>query len=337
MARHACLVRGFWSSFAAVVLLGAPVLSGAAFAQSADGGFTAPGVIEPEGGVLSIGTAATGVVLHIAAAGDTVRRGQELARIDCAPLEASVRSLAGQADAARAAADRVRHGPRPAEIAVGEANVGVARARAEEAADALQRAQRLQVGISVTQATMQQVQRDARITLAQLEDARAKLDLLRTGSREEDITEADARRDAAKAAFEEARARLAQCSVLSPIDGVVAASFVSQGQFVSAAVPTVLVEVEDDESLIVKAAVEAIHFGGLCPSQHASIAMSGETPGLPAVVERIAPRIRAEPGEAPRQGVAAPGFASVTLRLEKQKAGLVPGEPVSVHFVPCHS
>ncbi|MFI4995505.1 MAG: HlyD family secretion protein, partial [Hyphomicrobiales bacterium] len=258
-----------------MALPGAVALPCASFAQS-QGAFSTQGVVEPEGGVLSIGTAATGVVLHIVGGpGEPVRLGQELVRIDCAPLEASVRSLAGQSQAAQAVADRVRHGPRPGEIAVGEANVGVAKARAEEAADALRRAQGLQVGISVTQAVMLQIQRDARITFAQLEDAHAKLELLRSGSREEDVTEADARRDAAKAALEEAKAKLAECSVMSPIDGVVVARLVSQGQFVSAAVPTVLLEIEDDRSFVVRAAVEEAHLADLCLQQHASVTLPG--------------------------------------------------------------
>ena len=86
------------------------------------------------------------------------------AKIDCAPLEADVKALAGQAQAAQAVDERVRNGSRPQEIAVGEANVGVAKARAEEAAEALRRAQALQLGISVTQAVMLQVERDARIS-----------------------------------------------------------------------------------------------------------------------------------------------------------------------------
>ena len=334
MARHACLARGLILWLAMAWPPGGLISSGAALAQS-QAGFGAQGVVEPEGGVLSIGTAATGVVLRIGDAGATVHRGEELLRIDCAPLEAGVRSLAGQSQAAHAVADRVRNGPRAGEIAVGEANVGVARARAEEAADALQRAQRLQVGISVTQAALQQVQRDARITLAQLEDARAKLDLLRSGSRQEDIGEADARRDAADAALEEAKAKLAQCSVLSPIDGVVAARFASRGQFVSAAVPAVLLEIEDDSRLVVRAVVEEARRRDLCPGQRASIGLPGEARGLPATLAGIAPRISPEPAGAPRQSEAQ-GHVVVTLKLDSQAPGIVAGESVAVRFEPCH-
>jgi len=95
-------------------------------AQSKAAPFDAVGLVEPEGGVLSIGTAATGVIERIGGdPGVRVRAGEELVKIDCAPFEASIKSLAGQALAARANADRVRNGPRPEEIAVGEVNVGV--------------------------------------------------------------------------------------------------------------------------------------------------------------------------------------------------------------------
>jgi multidrug efflux pump subunit AcrA (membrane-fusion protein) len=64
-----------------------------AFAQGR-GGFSVPGLVEPADGVLSIGTAATGVISSIVARpGEHVRQGEEIVRIDCAPLEASVKSL----------------------------------------------------------------------------------------------------------------------------------------------------------------------------------------------------------------------------------------------------
>src|SRR5262249_15113065 len=148
-------------------------------------------------------------------------------------------------------------------------------ARAEEAADALRRAQLLQIGISVTQAAFLQIQRDARISAAQLEDARARLDLLRSGSREEDIAEADAKRDAAMAAVEEAKARLAQCSVASPIDGVVVARFASVGQLVSTAEPKVLMQIENDKTIVLRVDVDETHFADLCLGQHAAATTAG--------------------------------------------------------------
>jgi HlyD family secretion protein len=346
MVRHASASRSLAPVLASIGLAAllnpaqGQNLAQAQVSPPARAAFTAQGFIEPSDGIISIGTAATGVIERIAAApGEHVRLGQELVKIDCAPLEADVRTLAGQALAAQAVDDRVRHGSRPAEIAVGEANLGVAKARADEAVEALRRARALQVGISVTQAVLLQVERDARISGAQLEDARARLDLLRSGSRDEDIAEADARRDAATAALDAARARLAQCTIASPIDGIVVARFVSKGQFVSAAVPSVLLWLANDKSLSVRAEVEDTHLADLCVRQRASVVLPGQGNGvLAATVARITPLVIGAPSPgAPRQGEPAPGHVEVILRLDQQNPGILAGEDVMVHFEPCGS
>jgi multidrug resistance efflux pump len=73
--------------------------------------------------------------------------------------------------------------------------------------------------VSVSTARILEVQRDARISAAQLAEARAKLALLREGSREEEVREAYAGRNNAVAELANARARLEQCSVRSPVNG----------------------------------------------------------------------------------------------------------------------
>src|ERR1700688_30977 len=75
---------------------------------------------------------------------------------------------------------------------------------------------------------------------ALLDEVRAKLALLKAGSREEDITETRSRRDAAKGRVEEAAARLRYCSVDAAISGVVLNTNVSLGQLVSTMVPVAL-------------------------------------------------------------------------------------------------
>ncbi|MBV8426477.1 MAG: HlyD family efflux transporter periplasmic adaptor subunit [Hyphomicrobiales bacterium] len=247
-----------------------------------------------------------------------------------------MKALAAQREAARAVDERVRNGSRAQEIAVGEANVGVAKARAEEAAEALRRAQALQLGISVTQAVMLQVERDARITSAQLEDARARLDLLRSGSREEDIAEADARRDAAAAALDAARARLAQCTVRSPIEGVVVEQLASRGQFVTSAVPSVLLRIANDRDLGIRAEVEAAHASELCARQRAIVGRSAGGPGeLQARVTRIAPSIGALASAGPRQAETPPAPMDVFLAFDRPPSALHLGEEVTLRFEPC--
>jgi multidrug resistance efflux pump len=198
------------------------------------------------GKAMPLGVAASGVVQKVLVAdGAHVEAGQLLLQLDCRPLEAEIRVRAANRAAAQAAYERARNGTRPDEIAIGQANVGVALARAQEAEAAYGRLTALTEGVTVTRAQILQDQRDARVTAAQLEDARKRLALLVAGSRPEDIAEALARRDAAAAGVDEAQAQLDQCSLRAPAAGVVE-MVATPGQFVSAAVPAVLVRLTAD-------------------------------------------------------------------------------------------
>jgi multidrug resistance efflux pump len=196
--------------------------------------------------VLTIGAARSGVVQSILVQGGAhVEAGQALLRLDCGPLEKQINFRAASLAAAEASLARVRNGPRPEEIAIAEATLGVARARAEEAHDALQRANGLQAGVTVTRAQLFTVERDSRIADAQQLDAAKKLALLKAGSRVEDIDEAQAKRDAASAFLEEGKAEFDQCTVRAPASGAIQFT-VTVGQFVSIFFPTPLGQLTTD-------------------------------------------------------------------------------------------
>jgi multidrug resistance efflux pump len=193
-----------------------------------------------------LGVAATGIIQKILVAdGAHVDAGQLLLQIDCRPLQEEIKLRAADRDAAEAAFERTRNGTRLDEIAIGEANVGVAQARAEEAQASYGRLTALTEGVTVTRAQILQEQRDARVTAAQLEDAKKKLALLKAGSRDEDIAEALAKRDAAAANLAVAGARLDQCSLRAPVAGTVQA-VATLGQFVSTSVPATLLQLTPD-------------------------------------------------------------------------------------------
>ena len=196
---------------------------------------------------LSLGIAVSGVIDKIPVAdGAHVDAGELLLQLDCRPLEVQIKARAADRDAAQAAYERTRNGPRLDEIAIGVANVGVAQARAEESLDAYNRLRGLTEGISVTRAQLLEGRRDARVTAAQLDDARKRLALLQAGSREEDIAESLARRDGADAEFKLAQARLEQCSLRAPVAGTVE-FLATLGQFVSASIPVTLARLTPDK------------------------------------------------------------------------------------------
>jgi HlyD family secretion protein len=229
-------VHGLAASIAALSAL-APL---PAFAQ------TVSRVASPTA-VMQLGIAATGIIEKIFVRdGDSVDAGQLLVTIDCRPLQAEIKVRGANLAAAEAAFIRARNGPRPDEIAIGEANVGVGRARAEEAQAAYDRAQELREGITISRANLLQARRDARIAAAQLEDQKRRLDLLHAGTRAEDISEAAAKRESAAAFLEEGKARFDQCFLRAPAAGTVKV-LATPGQFVSTNVPVTLVQLTPKE------------------------------------------------------------------------------------------
>jgi multidrug resistance efflux pump len=301
-------------------------------------GVAAPGRIEHAGNVMLIGTAASGTVAELLVQeGARVESGQPLVRIDCAPLQKERNARTSSLAAIEAALARVVQGPRPEEIAIGVANAALAEARAEEASIALQRALSWGQGITITEAQLDQTKRDARIAAAQLDEARAKLALLRAGSRREDILEAQSRRDAANALVEEAEARLGHCSVRAPANGTVLSIGVTPGQFVSTSSAVTLLKLMDDGKRRVRAEVEGRDLARVCMKQPA-IVTSESFPGIQidAVTERMSEAMTrptmssGQPSEKSDRDV-----REVLLSLTKDASNWPIGLRVSVKFGSC--
>jgi len=299
--------------------------------------FAAPGRVESAGGPMAIGSAATGTVKEVLVQeGSRVRAREPLVIVECRPIEAEVQARAAQLSAAEAVLDRVRNGPRPAEIAVAEAAVGYSKARADEAQKTFERTQSLREGVSVSVARLLETQRDARITSAQLAEAQARLALLREGSREEDVREAQARRNNAAAELEIARARLEQCSVRAPVDGVVAEVLVNPGQFLSLAVPATLLRIIADGTLRVRVEVDPRDLARVCAGQPATVtAEAFPNISMRATVEAISPVLTVRPLATAGAEARGKDVASIILSLEGGGPTLTIGLPVMARFGTC--
>ena len=318
---------------AVILTIGWWGLSGVGKGQTAAKPNSAPGRVEGGGDVVSLGTSATGTIAELLVkAGDRVQAGQHLLRVECRNIERELEARESDLAASEAVFARVSHGSRPEEIAIGVANVNLAEARLQEAEKQLQRAQTLREGITVTRVQIDQAERDARIAAAMLDEVRAKLVLLKVGSREEDIAEARSRRDAAKGRLEEAATRLGYCTVDAPISGVILSTRVSTGQLVSSMAPATLISMVDDSKRRVRAYVGEREVSDVCPGERAHVAADGvpETQ-FEGIVENVSPTI----GESPYAGNAAQQFRQVMLSLPEKQQQLPIGLKVSVQFSTC--
>jgi multidrug resistance efflux pump len=305
--------------------------SGASLGQPAD----VLGRVEGASEVLSLGTSATGTIAEmLVAAGDHVKTGQHLVRVECSNVEHDLLARQSELAAAEAVYLRVLHGPRPEEVNIGIANVNLADARLQEADKSFQRTQQLHEGFTVTRVQIDQAERDARIAAALLDEVRAKLNLLKAGSREEDILEARSRRDAAKERVDEAAARLSYCSVNAPVDGIILGVNVSRGQFVSVTVPVTLLTLVDDSRRRVRAYVDERETAKLCPGQRARFTADGVSGiGGDASLENIGITV----GENPLASNPSRQFRQVILSVPDNQQQIPIGLRVLTQFLPCPS
>jgi HlyD family secretion protein len=317
--------------FVAILFCG---IGGTASAQPLNSVVSARGQIEGGSDLFSLGTSATGTISQLLVKpGDHVQTGQPLLRVDCRALEGEVAARKSDLAASEAAFARVTHGSRPEEIAIGEANVNLANARLHEAQKEFDRAQALHEGVTVTRVQIDQAERDARMAEAMLAEVRAKLVLLKVGSREEDIVEAHARRDAAQSRLDEAAAQLAYCTVAAPIAGVILSTRVSPGQLVSSMAPATLITMVDDSKRRARIFVAERDISRICPGEQGQIAVDGVSGDQSeGHIEMIAPEVTENPFE--------PGsarFRAVVLSVSKAQQQLQLGQLISVKLLGCGS
>ena len=324
-------------SLCAAVFIATLAFPSALLAQSSN--FTAPGRIEGAGSTMSIGAAAAGTVSEVLVhEGSRVHAGQTLVTLSCRQLEADVRAREAQLAAAQATYDRSRDGSRPDEIVVGQAVVGYSQARADEAEKTLERTEAMHEGVTVTTARVLEVKRDARIAAAQLEEARARLSLLRAGSRDEDIRQAEALRNASAAEVDATRARLDQCTVHAPVDGVVLDVLANPGQSLSLAVPQPLLHIVPDGPLRVRAEVELRDLAHVCASQRATVvAEAFANATIHAQVASISPAVTPRSIAPATADARDKDVVAVVLNVERGSPALPIGLPVTVRFDSCPS
>jgi len=297
---------------------------------------TAPGRLEA-GGPMTLGAAVSGLITDVLVhEGDRVAAGQALVRISCDVHEKELEARRGFLASAEAAFTRAVNGPRPEEIGIGVANVGLAEARSEEAGISLHRATSLVEGVTISKAQVDQAKRDARMAAALLEEARARLALLKAGSRPEDIAESRARRDMAQAQRDEAAATVAYCTVRAPSAGVVLAAPAAPGQFISTAVPATLVTMVDDRKRRVHAEVDERDVGKLCLAQRAGVtAEAFPNTEVAAVSEQLASALTRRSLRAVAAEREADAVRAVTLGLADGAPDWPLGLRVLVKFAAC--
>ena len=242
-----------------------------------------------EGEALYLASPVSGAVTALnVRRGDRVAAGQKLYVIDPAQVTAQRDQAAAEVDVATAQAADARKGVRPVELAVYEANVAAAEARAREAEMSLRRVRVLEKRGIYAPARLDDAQSAYDAAAAQLLAARKQRDAANLGARRDQVRAADSRVAEARAGLGAASARLSDIAPAAPGAGRIEDVFFQTGEWATANQP-ILALIPDDRIVIrffvPERAVSAYRPGGVV-----RFACDGCPTGLSAKVSYISPR-----------------------------------------------
>jgi membrane fusion protein, multidrug efflux system len=205
--------------------------------------------------------------------GDSVTKGQVVARIDTRDYIAAQNQAVAALAASQAKLAELRAGSRSQEIQQAQAAVNQAAATLENAQKNWERIERLRQSGAIS--AQQWDTADTAKTVAQtaLTAAQEKLSLTLAGTREESIAAATAQVQQAQAALEASQINLTNTAIVAPTGGVIAQKSVNGGEMVAAAQP--IVTITDLGDTWVNARIEETKIGRIIIGQQVQFTVDG--------------------------------------------------------------
>ena len=169
--------------------------------------------------------------------GDRVEKGQLLARMDVRSLQLQSRKLEAEIAAQEQNLLKMRNGSRPEEIRRAEAVLKSAEASLVQARRNDSRMEKLRAQNSISQQERENAQTALRVAIAQKDEAKQALALLRAGFRAEDRAMAAAQLDASRASLDMVRHDISQGELFAPTTAVVSSRLLEPGDMAASNSP----------------------------------------------------------------------------------------------------
>ncbi|MGV7094004.1 secretion protein HlyD [Siccibacter turicensis] len=166
--------------------------------------------------------------------GDAVRKGQTLGTLDRAPYENALMQAKANLATAEAKLDLAKAGYREEEIAQAQAAVNQAEAAYQYAQNFWQRQQGLWKSRTISANDLENARSSRDQALASLKSARDKLSQFKTGNRPQEIAQAQAGVDQAKAQVAQAELDLHDTTLVAPSPGTLLTRAVEPGSMLNA-------------------------------------------------------------------------------------------------------
>lgn len=237
--------------------------------RPATGTVVAKGVVESMDEV-DLTSATSGTVRRVLVKeGDTVIKGQLLLELDSDKATALTNQAAANLAAAEARLRELRAGYRTEEKSMAESTVRKAEAVYNLARDEADRKKRLFAAEAISLMELNRADEQARVAAEELARVRADASRHQTGTRREQIEQAEAEKNRASADMRHAEAVLKDYRVTSPIDGVVADRLKEPGEGVDAGTP--LLKLLNQSALRIRAELEETDVGRVKEGQNVEV------------------------------------------------------------------
>lgn len=204
--------------------------------------------------------------------GDTVQTGDIMGELDTRTLALELAQAEAQMVVKAQVLQRLKNGTRPEEIAQARANLSAAQAEADNATRQFLRLDAISSstqGKGVSQQDVGNAEALKRMTQARLEIAHQALDLAVAGPRREDIAEAQAHLDAARAQVDLLKHRMNEAKLRSPIKAEVRSRLLESGDMASPRTPVFTLAMTEPKW--VRAYVSELDLGKIKPGMAAKV------------------------------------------------------------------
>ncbi len=169
--------------------------------------------------------------------GDTVQKGQLLAKLETNILETKVGQAKGAVMAATALVEKAKKGARAEQVKAAENKYGMAKSQYVFAEKTYHRFQRLYADSIIAQQDMDKMRFKYNAAHDQMQAAKALYDMAVKGARKEDITMAEGKYEMAKNAYNEAMQFYHQLYIHAPVSGVISNRIAEPGEVVPQGYP----------------------------------------------------------------------------------------------------
>ena len=260
--------------------------------------------------------------------GDTVTRGQLLAKVDVTSLTLEADRLRADIAAQEQNLLKMQNGNRPEEIARAEAALRTAEASLEQARRNDRRMDSLRRGNSISVQERENAQTSLRVAQGQRDEAAHALALLREGYRAEDIAMAAAQLESARASLAIIRHNIDLGSLYAPTDAVISSRLLEPGDMASSATPVFLLSLTSPKW--VRAYVTEPQLGRIRHGMKADILTDSFPEAVPGRVGYISPTAEFTPKSVQTEDLRTSLLYEVRIVADDAQNRLRLGMPVSV-------